>query len=292
MLKGLFRRVGAVLAARAVVNDELLDELEAALIQADVSVPVAEEMVERLREAAESHHITEPSALLELLAQHVEEMLAPCEAPLNGGEQAPTVLLMLGVNGVGKTTCIAKIAHWYQSAGNKVLLVAADTFRAAAAEQLSVWAERVGCDIVQQQHGSDPAAVVYDGLEAARARGHNLVIIDTAGRLHTKRNLMEELRKMDRVIQGQLGRPADERLLVIDATTGQNAIRQAEQFNEALDITGLMIAKLDGTAKGGVVLSISQQLELPIKLIGIGERLEDLRLFSAHDFAGQMLSEG
>ncbi|MCK4323065.1 MAG: signal recognition particle-docking protein FtsY, partial [Armatimonadetes bacterium] len=286
MLKGLFRRVGAVLAARAVVNDELLDELEAALIQADVSVPVAEEMVERLREAAESHHITEPSALLELLAQHVEEMLAPCEAPLNGGEQAPTVLLMLGVNGVGKTTCIAKIAHWYQSAGNKVLLVAADTFRAAAAEQLSVWAERVGCDIVQQQHGSDPAAVVYDGLEAARARGHNLVIIDTAGRLHTKRNLMEELRKMDRVIQGQLGRPADERLLVIDATTGQNAIRQAEQFNEALDITGLMIAKLDGTAKGGVVLSISQQLELPIKLIGIGERLEDLRLFSAHDFAG------
>ena len=292
MLKGLFRRVGAVLAARAVVNDDLLDELEAALIQADVSVPVAEEMVGRLREAAESHHITEPSGLLELLAEHVEEMLAPCEAPLNAAAQAPTVFLMLGVNGVGKTTCIAKIAHWYQSAGNKVLLVAADTFRAAAAEQLSVWAERVGCDIVQQQPGSDPAAVVYDGLEAAKARGHNLVIVDTAGRLHTKRNLMEELRKMDRVIQGQLGRPTDERLLVIDATTGQNAIRQAEQFNEALDITGLMIAKLDGTAKGGVVLSISQQLELPIKLIGIGERLEDLRLFSANDFAGQMFSEG
>jgi len=290
LLKGLFRRVGAVLAARAVVNDELLGELEAALIQADVSVPVAEEMVERLREAASSRHITEPSGLLELLAQHVEEMLTPCEAPLNAGEQAPTVFLMLGVNGVGKTTCIAKIAHWYQSAGNKVLLVAADTFRAAAAEQLSVWAERVGCDIVQQQHGSDPAAVVYDGLEAARARGHNLVIIDTAGRLHTKRNLMEELRKMDRVIERQLGRPADERLLVIDATTGQNAIRQAEQFNEALDITGLMIAKLDGTAKGGVVLSISQQLGLPIKLIGVGERLEDLRLFSAHDFARQIFS--
>jgi len=283
--------VGAVLAARAVVNDQLLNELEAALIQADVSVPVAEEMVERLREAAESHHITEPSALLELLAQHVEEMLEPCEAPLNAGEQAPTVFLMLGVNGVGKTTCIAKIAHWYQSAGNNVLLVAADTFRAAAAEQLAVWAERVGCDIVRQQPGSDPAAVVYDGLEAAHARGHNLVIIDTAGRLHTKRNLMEELRKMDRVIQSQLGRATDERLLVIDATTGQNAIRQAEEFNEALDITGLMIAKLDGTAKGGVVLSISQQLSLPIKLIGVGEKLEDLRLFSAHDFAGQMLGE-
>ncbi len=278
------------MAARAVVDDELLDELETALIQADVSVPVAEEMVGRLREAAESHHITEPSGLLELLAEHVEEMLEPCEAPLNAGEQTPTVFLMLGVNGVGKTTCIAKIAHWYQSAGNKVLLVAADTFRAAAAEQLSVWAERVGCDIVQQQPGSDPAAVVYDGLEAAKARGHNLVIIDTAGRLHTKRNLMEELRKMDRVIERQIGRPTDERLLVIDATTGQNAIRQAEQFNEALDITGLMIAKLDGTAKGGVVLSISQQLSLPIKLIGIGERLEDLRLFSAPDFAGQMFN--
>jgi len=248
-------------------------------------------MVEWLREAAESRHITEPSGLLKLLAEHVEEMLAPCEAPLNTGEETPTVFLMLGVNGVGKTTCIAKIAHWYQSAGNKVLLVAADTFRAAAAEQLAVWAERVGCDIVQQQPGSDPAAVVYDGLQAARARGHNLVIIDTAGRLHTKRNLMEELRKMERVIEGQLGRPADERLLVIDATTGQNAIRQAEEFNAALDITGLMIAKLDGTAKGGVVLSISQQLSLPIKLIGVGEKLEDLRLFSAHDFAGQMLTE-
>jgi len=158
LLKGLFRRVGAVLAARAVVNDQLLNELEAALIQADVSVPVAEEMVERLREAAESHHITEPSALLELLAQHVEEMLEPCEA------------LMLGVNGVGKTTCIAKIAHWYQSAGNNVLLVAADTFRAAAAEQLAVWAERVGCDIVRQQPGSDPAAVVYDGLGPGSGR--------------------------------------------------------------------------------------------------------------------------
>jgi len=279
------------LAARAVVNDELLDELEAALIQADVSVPVAEEMVKKLREAADSLHITEPSGLLELLAEHVEEMLAPCEAPLNAGEQAPTVFLLLGVNGVGKTTCIAKIAHWYQSAGNNVLLVAADTFRAAAAEQLSVWAERAGCDIVRQQPGSDPAAVVYDGLEAARARGHNLVIIDTAGRLHTKRNLMEELRKMDRVIERQIGRPTDERLLVIDATTGQNAITQAREFNEAIGVTGLMVAKLDGTAKGGVVLSISQQLELPIKLIGIGERLEDLRLFSAHDFAGQMLGQ-
>ena len=291
MLKGLFRRVGAVLTARAIIDDELLEELAAALIQADVSVPVAGDMVERLREEAESRHITEPADLLGLLAEQAEEMLTPYEAPLNTGSSAPTVLLMLGVNGVGKTTCIAKIAHWYQSAGSKVLLVAGDTFRAAAIEQLEVWAGRVGCDIVRQQPGSDPAAVVYDGLEAARARGHNLVIVDTAGRLHTKRNLMEELRKMDRVIERQLGRPTDERLLVIDATTGQNAINQTREFNEAIGVTGLMVAKLDGTAKGGVMLSVTQELGLPIKLIGIGEKLEDLRLFSAHDFAGQMLGK-
>ncbi len=291
MLKGLFRRVGAVLTARAVIDDVLLEELEAALIQADVSIPVAGGMVERLREEAESRHITEPTDLLGLLAEQAEDMLTPYEAPLNTGCSAPTVFLMLGVNGVGKTTCIAKLAHWYQSAGNKVLLVAGDTFRAAAIEQLEVWAGRVGCDIVRQQSGSDPAAVVYDGLEAARARGHNLVIVDTAGRLHTKRNLMEELCKMDRVIERQLGRPTDERLLVIDATTGQNAINQAREFNEAIGVTGLLVAKLDGTAKGGVLLSVTQELELPIKLIGAGEKLEDLRLFSAHDFAAQIFTD-
>jgi len=288
LLRGLFRRVGAVLTARAVIDDDLLDDLEAALIQGDVSVPLAEQMVERLHQEAQSRHITRPEQLLGLLADQVEEMLEPYEAPLNVGEQTPTVFLMLGVNGVGKTTCIAKIAHWYQAAGNKVLLVAGDTFRAAAIEQLAVWAERVGCDIVRQQPGSDPAAVVFDGIQAAQARGHNLVIVDTAGRLHTKRNLMEELRKMDRVIERQLGRPTDERLLVIDATTGQNAINQAREFNEAVGVTGLLVAKLDGTAKGGVMLSVTQELGLPIKLIGVGERLEDLRLFSAHDFAGQM----
>ncbi len=290
MLKGLFRRVGAVLTGRAVIDDELLEDLEAALIQGDVSVPVAEQMVEQLHQEAESRQITEPVGLLKLLAEQVEQMLKPYEAPLNVGEQRPTVFLMLGVNGVGKTTCIAKIAHWYQSAGNKVLLVAGDTFRAAAAEQLEVWAERVGCDIVRQQSGSDPAAVVYDGLEAAKARGCNLVIVDTAGRLHTKRNLMEELRKMDRVIERQLGRPADERLLVIDATTGQNAINQARVFNEAVGVTGLLVAKLDGTAKGGVMLSVTQELGLPIKLIGVGEKVGDLRLFSAQEFAGQMFN--
>ena len=199
-------------------------------------------------------------------------------------------MLVFGVNGVGKTTAIAKIAHWYQQAGDKVMLAAADTFRAAAIEQLEVWAQRVGCDLVRQQPGSDPAAVVYDALKAARARGHDRVMVDTAGRLHTKHNLMAEIAKIGRVVERELQRPADERLLVIDATTGQNAINQARQFHEAVELTGLMVAKLDGTAKGGIVLSITHELDLPIKLVGVGESLDDLRIFSAAEFAGQMFT--
>ncbi len=288
MAAGLFHNLGAVLHARAVVDDELLEELEAALIQADVTATLAAQMTEEIRDQAETEHITRPEKLTGLLQDQVAALLSPYEAPLNAGDTSPTTFLVLGVNGVGKTTSIAKIAHWYQAAGNQVMLVAADTFRAAAAEQLEVWAQRVGCDIIRQQSGADPAAVIYDALQAAGARGHNLVIADTAGRLHTKRNLMEELTKMGRIIERELGRPADERLLVIDANTGQNAIRQARQFHDALNLTGLMIAKLDGTAKGGVVLSITHELQLPIKLIGVGEHLSDLRLFSAREFANQM----
>ena len=288
MAAGLFHNLGAVLHARAVIDDELLEELEAALIQADVTVALAAQMTAEIRDQAETEHITQPEKLTGLLQDQVAALLSPYEAPLNAGDTSPTTFLVLGVNGVGKTTSIAKIAHWYQAAGNQVMLVAADTFRAAAAEQLEVWAQRIGCDIIRQQSGADPAAVIYDALQAAGARGHNLVIADTAGRLHTKRNLMEELAKMGRVIERELGRPADERLLVIDANTGQNAIRQARQFHDALNLTGLMIAKLDGTAKGGVVLSITHELQLPIKLIGVGEHLSDLRLFSAREFANQM----
>lgn len=288
MLRGLFRNLGAVLRGRAIIDDDLLEELEAALIQADVSAALAAQMVEEIREQAETEHISEPHQLIGLLRDQVQRMLAPYEAPLNSGADSPTTFLVLGVNGGGKTTTVAKVAHWYQAAGNKVMMVAADTFRAAAIEQLEIWAQRVGCDMVRQQPGSDPAAVVYDALKAARARGHNLVIIDTAGRLHTKRNLMEELAKIGRVIERELGRRADERLLVIDATTGQNAINQARQFHDTLDLTGLIIAKLDGTAKGGIVLSITDELELPIKLVGIGESLDALQIFSAQQFADQM----
>ncbi len=288
MLRGLFRNLGAVLRGRAIIDDDLLEELEAALIQADVSAALAAQMVEEIREQAETEHISEPHQLIGLLRDQVQRMLAPYEAPLNSGADSPTTFLVLGVNGGGKTTTVAKVAHWYQAAGNKVMMVAADTFRAAAIEQLEIWAQRVGCDMVRQQPGSDPAAVVYDALKAARARGHNLVIIDTAGRLPTKRNLMEELAKIGRVIERELGRRADERLLVIDATTGQNAINQARQFHDTLDLTGLIIAKLDGTAKGGIVLSITDELELPIKLVGIGESLDALQIFSAQQFADQM----
>ncbi len=285
MLKGLLRRAGNVLRGRPTLDEDTREELAAALIQADVSVAVALEMVEELRDEAEAGRVSEPEELLALLREQVFERLQPYQAPLNTGEKAPTTMLVLGVNGVGKTTTIAKIAYWYKSAGNKVLLVAGDTFRAAGIEQLQEWGNRVGCEVIAQAMGADPAAVMYDGMQAALARGVNLVIADTAGRLHTKVNLMEELAKMDRVIERAIGRPSDERLLVIDANTGQNAINQAREFNEAIGVTGIIIAKLDSTAKGGTLLTLTHELEIPFKLVGIGERLEDIAVFSAREFA-------
>ena len=285
MLKGLLRRAGNVLRGRPTLDEDTREELAAALIQADVSVAVALEMVEELRDEAEAGRVSEPEELLALLREQVFERLQPYQAPLNTGEKAPTTMLVLGVNGVGKTTTIAKIAYWYKSAGNKVLLVAGDTFRAAGIEQLQEWGNRVGCEVIAQAMGADPAAVMYDGMQAALARGVTLVIADTAGRLHTKVNLMEELAKMDRVIERAIGRPSDERLLVIDANTGQNAINQAREFNEAIGVTGIIIAKLDSTAKGGTLLTLTHELEIPFKLVGIGERLEDIAVFSAREFA-------
>jgi len=285
LLKGLLRRAGNVLRGRPTLDEDTREELAAALIQADVSVAVALEMVEELRDEAEAGRVSEPEELLALLREQVFERLQPYQAPLNTGEKAPTTMLVLGVNGVGKTTTIAKIAYWYKSAGNKVLLVAGDTFRAAGIEQLQEWGNRVGCEVIAQAMGADPAAVMYDGMQAALARGVNLVIADTAGRLHTKVNLMEELAKMDRVIERAIGRPSDERLLVIDANTGQNAINQAREFNEAIGVTGIIIAKLDSTAKGGTLLTLTHELEIPFKLVGIGERLEDIAVFSAREFA-------
>jgi fused signal recognition particle receptor len=291
VLKGLFKRVGAAIRGRAVVDDELLEEIEEALIQADVNVNLALEMVQHVRERAEKRHITEPEGLFELLRGEVKNILKTAEAPLNTGPSAPTTFLVLGVNGVGKTTSIAKIANWYRSAGSEVLMVAGDTFRAAAIEQLEEWARRVGCDLVRQQQGSDPSAVVYDALQAARARGTNLLVIDTAGRLHTRQNLMDELAKINRTIERELGRPVDEKLLVIDGTTGQNAISQVREFHEIVGVTGLMITKLDSTAKGGIVLSLVKEFGIPIKLLGVGERLDGLRLFTAEEYVAGMFDD-
>ena len=291
MLKGLFTKVTHVLRGTRPVDDELLEDLEEALIQADVSAKLAVRLVRELEEQAERHHYAEAAQLEHLLRQTITKLLVKLQKPLNAGPSAPTVFLVTGVNGVGKTTSIAKIGHWYRSHGNKVMLVAADTFRAAAVEQLEIWAERADCDIVAQRPGADPAAVVHDALQAALSRGTNLAIIDTAGRLHTKINLMEELKKIRRVVERVVGRPPDENLFVIDATTGQNALNQARQFNEAGEITGLMIAKLDGTAKGGIVLSIADELGIPIKLMGIGERLEHLALFDAQRFVADLFEK-
>lgn len=287
MLKFL-SRVGKVLTGRSVIDDDLLEELEEALIQADVSAPLAIKLVDQLRTEAERDHITNPADLQDLLKRKIKRMLSPWQTALNTGPTAPTTFLVLGVNGTGKTTTVAKIANWYQSAGYKVMMVAADTFRAAAIDQLRVWSERIGCDLVHQKPESDPGAVVYDALHAAEARGTQLVVIDTAGRLHTKVNLMEELRKVGRIIERELGRPADERLLVLDATTGQNGLNQVKVFHEAIGVTGLILTKLDGTAKGGIVLTIAEEVGIPIKLIGTGEKATDLRLFSAQEFVEEL----
>ena len=290
MLRGLLGRVGELLRPGVAIDADLLDDLEEALIQADVSVATTERLLKKSRDQARREEVQDAAGLRGILERHIAKLLKAAEAPVNTGPEAPAVFLVVGVNGVGKTTSIAKIAHWYQSYGHKVLLAAADTFRAAAMEQLEEWAKRANCDLVKGQPGADPGAVVHDSLEAARARGVALVIVDTAGRLHTKVNLMEELKKMRRVVERYNGRPPDETILVLDATMGQNALRQARVFQEAVEVTGIMLAKLDGTAKGGAVLSIVEELGIPIKLVGVGEKLSDLKLFQASEMAADLLA--
>lgn len=279
------RRVGNALRGRATLDEETTEDLEAALVQADVSVPVAMDIVEEMRQEAERQRVTDDEGILDLLREEVYRRLEPFESELNTSNERPVTILVLGVNGAGKTTTIAKLAHMFKSQGNSVLLAAGDTFRAAAIEQLQTWGDRVGCQVVAQEKGADPAAVMFDALDSAKARGTDVVIADTAGRLHTQANLMEELRKMARVVERATGRPADERLLVIDANTGQNAVNQARQFGEAVSVTGVAVAKLDSTARGGALLSLTAETKIPIKLVGVGEKMEDLVPFSAREFA-------
>jgi fused signal recognition particle receptor len=267
------------------LDDEAFEHLEEALIYADVGAPTTAAIVERLEREVEEGTVADG----EDLARRLRELLADT-ARIEGDTipmtESPTVILVVGVNGTGKTTTIGKMAwHLQHELGRSVLLAAGDTFRAAAAEQLTLWAERAGCEIVRGAEGSDPGAVAFDAIEAARARGRDVVLIDTAGRLHTQQHLMDELRKVRKVIDRQAPGAPHETLLTIDATTGQNGLRQALLFREAVDVTGIVLTKLDGTAKGGIALAIAQELGVPVKLIGIGEALEDLRPFDPDDFA-------
>lgn len=291
LFKGLFQKVDQLLTGRRPVDDDLFDELEEALIQADLNVHTTTRIVDGLREAARRDRISETEQIREKLKDDLASLLSAGEdQSLRSSSEPPTVYLMVGVNGTGKTTSIAKLAHRFKSQGKRVLLAAADTFRAAAIDQLEIWANRIGVDIIKQREGADPAAVVYDALQAAKSRRADIVIVDTAGRLHTRSNLMEELKKIGRVIQREIGRPADEVLLVLDATTGQNAINQAREFMAAVPITGVVLAKLDGTAKGGIVITLKDELGIPIKLVGVGEQLDDLEDFDSRDFVNGLLT--
>ena len=269
------------------LDEGVWEQVEEALIFADVGVDATVRIVEQLEQRAAEGLIETREQLFEALADVVAAMLRPPEPDdqLIDVSADPSVILVVGVNGTGKTTTIGKLAYRLHQLGKSPLMVAADTFRAAAVEQLSEWADRVGCEIVKQAQGSDPAAVVYDGIAAARSRDHDVVIVDTAGRLHTQVNLMRELEKVRRVVEKQIPAGPTETLLVIDATTGQNGLRQAEVFREAVDVTGVVLTKLDGTAKGGIVVAIHETLGIPIKLIGVGEKLDDLRPFDAGQYA-------
>ena len=278
----IFGQIDEVLKAFVKVDEDLLDELEELLIMSDVGVGATEEIIERLREEIKDGRLKEKDQVIDALKTILSDMIG------EGGEldlsTTPSIILVIGVNGAGKTTSIGKISNRLISKGKKVVVAAADTFRAAAIDQLAVWCERSGADIVKQNEGSDPAAVVYDAINYAKKRGADVLIIDTAGRLHNKTNLMNELAKINRVIDKECPNSARENLLVLDATTGQNAILQAKEFRNAANITGLVLNKLDGTAKGGIVISIKKELDIPVKFIGVGEKIDDMQEFDNREF--------
>ena len=264
------------------IDEELFEQLEETMIMSDIGVETSLEICSRLRQKIKERGITDPAMIMGLLQEIIAEMMGD-ETGLDL-TQSPAVILVIGVNGAGKTTTIGKLCHRFKNEGKKVIVAAADTFRAAAIDQLQVWTDRAGVDIVKHAEGSDPGAVVYDALDAAKARGCDIVIVDTAGRLHNKKNLMDELAKINRIIDSKAGECSREVLLVLDATTGQNAVNQARLFRETADITGIVLTKLDGTAKGGIVISIKNELGIPVKLVGVGEKIDDLQSFESKSF--------
>jgi fused signal recognition particle receptor len=290
-LRNLVQRVTQLFQRPAQEVDEtFLDELEEALILADVGVVTTEKLMAPLRDGVKRRTLKTTEEVRTALRDAIVQLLGD-DTALRFAPTPPTVWLFVGVNGTGKTTTVAKLARWAQKQGHKPLLVAADTFRAAAIDQLKIWGDRLRIPVIAHQMGADPAAVAFDGVQAAKARGHDLVLIDTAGRMHTKFNLLEEMRKIYRSVTKALERQPDEVLLVLDGTAGQNAIAQAESFRQAIPITGIIVTKLDGTAKGGAVLAIRDRFAIPIKAIGVGETADDLDLFDPHAFATAMVGE-
>lgn len=285
MFKRLIERVDRMMG-RGVIDDDFYDELEEALLQADTNVTTTHAILDELRKAVREEKITEPLAMRERLKKSiVDRFQQPGAVGLEINNTPPSVFLFVGVNGVGKTTTIAKVARLLTKNGFKVVLAAGDTFRAAAIEQLEVWASRTGSEIVRSKPGSDSSSVIYDAIIAAKARGADFVLADTAGRQHSKENLMHELGKVTRVAEKALGRKPDEILLVLDANTGQNAIRQAEEFTKAAGVTGLVLTKIDGTARGGALIGVYERFKIPIKLVGVGEKVDDIRDFKPGEFA-------
>ena len=282
-------QIDSMLKSFTKIDEELFEELEELLVMGDGGVPTAEKICKELRVRVKKEGVTDPERINGLLEEIISEMLS-------GDDEldistSPSIILVIGVNGVGKTTTIGKLAYSLSKQGKRVLLAAADTFRAAAIDQLDIWAKRSGCEIIKQEEGSDPAAVIFDAISAAKARNADVIICDTAGRLHNKKHLMDELAKINRVIDRELPDAAKEKLLVLDATTGQNAVNQAEQFRDATGITGIVLTKLDGTAKGGVVLAIKEGLGIPVKYIGVGEQIDDLQPFNSAEFARALFTK-
>lgn len=294
--EGFLGKIARAVAGKNTVDTEVLDNLEEALVSADVGIETTVAIIERIEARVARDKYINTSELNSILQEEIESMLvdAPADETYSNFDlpkgKKPFVLMIVGVNGVGKTTTIGKLAYHFTQAGKKVMLGAADTFRAAAVDQLTIWSERAGVPIVKREMGSDPASVAFDAVSSAVAKDVDILIIDTAGRLHTKTHLMEELSKIKRVIQKVIPDAPHDVLLVLDGSTGQNAIEQAKQFTAATDVTGLVITKLDGTAKGGVVLAIAHQFQIPVKFIGVGEKVEDLLVFDKHEFADSLFS--
>ena len=289
--KTLTEKIEKLVIGYATIDDDFLDELEEVLIMADVGIKTTSILMQDVRDGIKAKQINEPADLRPFLEAKLKELLSNGDYKINYAKQGPTVIIVVGVNGVGKTTTIGKLGNYYKEQGLKVVLAAGDTFRAAAIDQLEIWGGRIGVDVIKHTEGSDPAAVVYDALKSAKSKEADVLIIDTAGRLHTKFNLMEELKKINRIVEREITGAPHETLLVLDATTGQNAINQAKLFSQATPLTGVVLTKLDGTAKGGVVVAIKSELEIPVQWIGIGEGVNDLRPFDPEEFSKALFGD-